>query len=170
MQSYKQYWLSGHDYEVVITPNSYHHIMIMKLRILRLDAANKPSPMSKGVTEIWINSQPCKGINLIAWPMQARRTPRVATIHNVTKKSGQFLSHPSAVFDAYASADTPRVARTLSHTVHPWSKARYHPTHRHTKLLRLGIPCPVYISTFQMLVHSDPTDAGLNRHRRGLPP
>jgi hypothetical protein len=30
--------------------------------------------------------------------------------------------------------------------------------------------CPVCVSTFQMLVHLDPTDAGLKRHRRGLPP
>jgi hypothetical protein len=29
-----------------------------------LDSANKPSPISEGVTEIQINSQPCKGINL----------------------------------------------------------------------------------------------------------
>jgi hypothetical protein len=33
----------------------------MKLIILRLSAANKPSPMSEGVAEIQINSQPCKG-------------------------------------------------------------------------------------------------------------
>jgi hypothetical protein len=50
----------NHDYNVVIEPYSYHHI-IMKLIILRLGAANKPSPMSEGVTEIRINSQPCKG-------------------------------------------------------------------------------------------------------------
>jgi hypothetical protein len=43
------------------------------------------------------------------------RAPRVATIHDVTKKLGQVLPHPSAVFHAYASADTPWVARTLSH-------------------------------------------------------
>jgi hypothetical protein len=30
----------------------------MKLIILRLDAANKPSPMSKGVVKIRINNQP----------------------------------------------------------------------------------------------------------------
>jgi hypothetical protein len=53
----------SHDYKVVINPYSYHH-NIMKLIILHLDAANKPSPMSEGVTDIQINSQPCKGINL----------------------------------------------------------------------------------------------------------
>jgi hypothetical protein len=29
--------------------------------------------------------------------------------------------------------------------VHPWSEVRYHPTHRHTKLLSLGIPCVPYV-------------------------
>jgi hypothetical protein len=36
--------------------------------------------------------------------------PRVTTIHDVTKKLGQVLPCPSAVFHAYASADTPWVA------------------------------------------------------------
>jgi hypothetical protein len=36
----------------------------MKLVILHLDAANKPSPISEGVTEIRINSQSYRGINL----------------------------------------------------------------------------------------------------------
>jgi hypothetical protein len=49
--------------------------------------------MSKGVTEIQINNQPCKGINLITRHTQARREPRVATIHDVTKKSsGSYLT------------------------------------------------------------------------------
>jgi hypothetical protein len=61
----------SHDYKVVINPYSYHHI-IMKLIILHLGAANKPSLMSMGVMEIRINSQPCKGINLITRHMQAR--------------------------------------------------------------------------------------------------
>jgi hypothetical protein len=39
----------------------------MKLIIWHLDSANKPSSMSEGVTEIWINSQACKGINLTTW-------------------------------------------------------------------------------------------------------
>jgi hypothetical protein len=41
--------------------------------------------------EIRINSQPCKGINLTTRDMQARRTPRVAAIHDVVKESGQIL-------------------------------------------------------------------------------
>jgi hypothetical protein len=104
----------NHDYHVVIDPYSYHHI-IMKLIILRLNTANKPSPMSESVTEIRINNQPYKGINLTTRHMQARRAPQVATIHDVAKKLGRVLPRPSAIFHAYASVDTPWVARTLSH-------------------------------------------------------
>jgi hypothetical protein len=111
----KQYWLSSHAYKVVITPSSYHHIVIMQLIIWCLDVESKPSPMSKGVTEIWINSQPCKGLNLTTWHTQARRAPWVATIHDVTKNPGRVLPRPSAIFHVYASADTPLVAWTLSH-------------------------------------------------------
>jgi hypothetical protein len=39
----------------------------------------------------------------------------VATVHDVVKESGWVIPHPSAVFHMYASADTPWVARTLSH-------------------------------------------------------
>jgi hypothetical protein len=83
----------------------------MKLIILHLDSVNKPSPMSEGVADIWINSQPCKGINLITRPTQARREPRVAIVHDAVKESGWVVPHPSAVFHAYASVDTPWVAR-----------------------------------------------------------
>jgi hypothetical protein len=36
----------------------------------------------------------------------------------VVKESGRVLPHPSAVFHAYASVDTPWVAQTLSHCTH----------------------------------------------------
>jgi hypothetical protein len=101
---------------IVIDPYSYHHIII-KLIILRLNTANKPSLMYEGVAEIGINNQPCKGINPTTRYTQARRAPRVATVHNVTKKPGRVLPRSSAVFHAYASVDTPWVARTLSHYI-----------------------------------------------------
>jgi hypothetical protein len=82
----------------------------MKVELLRLDSANKPSPISEGVAEIQINSQHCKGINLTTQHTQVWRAPRVATVHDTVKESGQVLPHTSAVFHAYASADTPRVA------------------------------------------------------------
>jgi hypothetical protein len=77
--------------------------------------ANKPSPMSGGVAEIWINSQPCKGINLTTWHTQARRTPRVATVHNAVKEMIRTHLTLVHVFHAYASVDTPWVAHALSH-------------------------------------------------------
>jgi hypothetical protein len=142
----------------------------MKLIILCLDSANKPSPMSKGLTEIRINSQPCKGINMTTWHTQARRAPRVATIHDVTKKPGRVLPHPSALFHAYASADTPWVARRLCHyTSVKWGKVLSNSSTHEATQFGDSI-CLVCISTFQMLVHSDPTDVDPNRHRRGLPP
>jgi hypothetical protein len=44
--------------------------------------------------------------------------------------------------------------------IHPWSEVRYCPTHRHTKLLSLGIPCPVRVSIFKCLfIQTQPTRA-----------
>jgi hypothetical protein len=59
----------------------------MKVELLRLGVANKPSPISDGVMEIRINNQPCKGINLTTRHTQARRAPRVATIHDEVKET-----------------------------------------------------------------------------------
>jgi hypothetical protein len=142
----------------------------MKLIILRLDSVNKPSPISKGVTEIRINNQPCKGINLITWHTQAQRTPRVATVHDAVKDTIRAHLTLVHVFHLYASADTLWVTHALSH----YTPVRYgriafvsaaHDTTQFGDFI-----CPVCVNTFQMLVHSDPTDVGLKRHRRGLPP
>jgi hypothetical protein len=148
----------NHDYDVVIGPYSYHHI-IMKLIILCLNTANKPSPMSEGVTEIWINNQPCKGINLTTRHTQARRAPWVATIHDVTKNwAGSYL--------ALVSSSTPMPRRTHrgwpEHypIIHPWSEVRYRPTPRHMKLLSLGISYVPYAS-----VYSNACSTGLNQRR-----
>jgi hypothetical protein len=83
----------------------------MKVELLRLNTVNKPSPISEGVAEIRMNNQLYKGINLTTQHTQARRTPRVATIYDTIKESGRVLPHPSVVFHAYASTDTPWVAR-----------------------------------------------------------
>jgi hypothetical protein len=39
----------------------------------------------------------------------------VATVHDVVNESGRVLPHPSVIFHAYASTETPWVARALSH-------------------------------------------------------
>jgi hypothetical protein len=84
----------------------------MKVELLRLSAANKPSPIFEAVMEIRINNQPWKGINLITRHTQTRRASRVATIHDEVKETHLILVH---IFHAYASADTPWVAHALSH-------------------------------------------------------
>jgi hypothetical protein len=159
----------NNDYNIIIDPNNYHHI-IMKLIILRLDSVNKPSPISEGVTEIRINNQPCKGINLITRHTQAQRTPRVATVHDAVKDTIRAHLTLVHVFHLYASADTLWVTHALSH----YTPVRYgriafvsaaHDTTQFGDFIY-----PVCVNTFQMLVHSDPTDVGLKRHRRGLPP
>jgi hypothetical protein len=69
--------------------------------------------MSEGVTEIRINNQPCKGINLTTRHMQAQRTPRVATIHDEVKE--MIRAHLTLVHVFHASVNTPWVAHALSH-------------------------------------------------------
>jgi hypothetical protein len=123
----------------------------MKLIILRLNIANKPSPMSEGVTEIRINNQPCKGINLTTWHTQAQRAPWVTTIHDVIKKLGQVLPRPSAVFHAYASADTPWAAQTLSHyTSMKWGKVSSNSSTYEATQFGDSI-CHICVSTFKCL-------------------
>jgi hypothetical protein len=87
----------------------------MKLIILRLGVANKPSPMSEGVVEIQINSQPCKCINLTTRHAQAQRVPRVTIIHDEVKETIRAHLTLVHVFHTYASVDTPWVAHALSH-------------------------------------------------------
>jgi hypothetical protein len=126
--------------------------------------------MSEGVIEIRINSHPCKGINLTTQHTQAQRAPRVTTVHDAVKEAIRAHLTLVHVFHAYASVDTPGVAYALSH----YTPATY------GKIASVSVAhdvtqcgdsiCPVCVSTFQMPAHSDPTDAGLTRHRRGLPP
>jgi hypothetical protein len=130
----------------------------MKLIILRLGAANKPSLIFESVAEIRINNQSCKGINLTIRHTRARRAPRVATVHDVTKKPGRVLPHPSAVFHVYASADTPWVARTLSHyTSVKWGKVSSNSSKHEATQFEDSI-CLVCVSTFKCLfIRTQPT-------------
>jgi hypothetical protein len=130
----------------------------MKLIILRLDSAKKPSLISESVTEIRINNQPCKGINLTTRHTQARRAPRVATIHDVTKKLGRVLPRPSVVFHAYASVDISWVARSLSHyTSVKWGKVSSNFSKHEATQVEDSI-CPVCVSTFKFLfIRTQPT-------------
>jgi hypothetical protein len=73
--------------------------------------------MFKGVAKIRIDSQPCKGINLTTRHTQARRVPRVATIHDEVKETIRAHLTLVHIFHVYASADTPWVAHALSHYI-----------------------------------------------------
>jgi hypothetical protein len=127
---------------------------------------NKPPLNFESVAEIQINNQPCKGINLITRYTQTQRAPRVATIHDVTKKSGRVLPRPSAVFHVYVLPDIPWVARTLSHfTSVKWGKVSSNSSKYETTQFGNFI-CPVCISTFKCLfIQTQPTWALINTSR-----
>jgi hypothetical protein len=142
----------------------------MKVELLHLNTANNPAPMSEGVVESRINNQPCKGINLTTRHTQARRAPWVSIVHDVVKE--MIRSHLTLVhvFHTYASGDTPWVAHALSHYT-PVRYGRIASVSAAHDATQFGDSiCPVCISTFQILVQQGSTDAGLNRHVRGLPP
>jgi hypothetical protein len=110
--------------------------------------------------EIQINSEPCKGINLTTRDAWATQATRVATVHDAINESGRVLPRPSATFHAYASANTPWVARTQYHcTPLKRGKVFSNPsTHEATKF-RDSI-CPICVSTFKFLfIRAQPMQA-----------
>jgi hypothetical protein len=87
--------------------------------------------------------------------MQARRTPRVTTIHDEVKETIRALLTLVHIFHAYASTDTPWVAHALSH----FTSVRYgripsvsvaHDTTQIGDSIR-----PVCVSTFKCLFNRD---------------
>jgi hypothetical protein len=123
----------------------------MKLIILHLGAATKPSLISKSVAEIRINCQPCKGINLTTRHTQAQKAPWVATIHDEVKE--MIWAHLTLVhvFHAYASVDTPLVTHALSHYT-PVRCGRIASVSAAHDATQFGHSiCPVCVSTFKCL-------------------
>jgi hypothetical protein len=91
----------------------------------------------------------------------------VAIIHDTVKETIKAHLTLVHVFHAYASPNTPWVAHALSHCT-PVRYGRIAFISAIYDVTQFGDSiCHVCISIFQMLVHSDPTDVGLNRHRRG---
>jgi hypothetical protein len=123
----------------------------MKVELLRLDSANKPSLIFESVAEIRINNQSCKGIKLTTRHTQTQRAPRVATIHEEVKE--MIMAHLTLVhvFHAYSSADTPCVAHALSYftSVMYGMIASVSATHNATQFG--DSICPICISTFKCL-------------------
>jgi hypothetical protein len=145
----------------------------MKVELLRLGSANKPSLISESVTEIRINNQPCKGIKLITRHTQAQRAPRVAIIHDEVKEMIRAHLTLVHIFHAYASADTPWVAHALSHftSVRHGRIAFISATHDATQFG--DSICPVCVSTFKCLfIQTQPTqaliDTGEGYHLKAL--
>jgi hypothetical protein len=114
-----------------------------------------------------------RGINLTTRHTQAQRAPWVEIIHDVTKKPGRVLPRPSVVFHAYASADIPWVAQTLSHfTSVKWGKVSSNSSKDEATQFRDSI-CPVWVSTFKCLfIRTQPTwaliDTGGGYHLEAL--
>jgi hypothetical protein len=128
----------------------------MKVELLRLNTANKPSPISEGVMEIRINNQPCKGINLTTRHTQAWRHHEWKPFTTQSKsRVGSYLTLVPS------STHMPRWTHrgwpdTIPYNIH--QEVGYRPTRRHTKLLSLGIPYVPYAP-----VHFNACSSGLNR-------
>jgi hypothetical protein len=118
--------------------------------------------MSEGVAEIQINSQPCKSINLTAQHMWARRAPRVATIHDAVKEMIRAHLTLVHVFHVYALADIPWVAHALSHCTPVRNGRIAYVSVAHDATKFWGFHMSRMCKYIQVLVHSDPTNVGLN--------
>jgi hypothetical protein len=87
----------------------------MKLIILHLDSANKPSLISESVTEIRIRNQLCKGIT---WQHDTRRPGghhEWQQFHDEVKERIRAHLTLVHVFHTYALVNTTWVAHALSH-------------------------------------------------------
>jgi hypothetical protein len=140
----------------------------MKVELLCLDSAIKPSPISEGVADIRIDSQPCNGINLTHDTCEQwmhHEWPQFTTWSKSQDRSYLALVPSSTRMPQGTICGWPD---TILYNIH--KEVGYHPTRWHTKLLSLRDPIIPYVPVHnQVLVHSDPTTTGLNWHKRGLP-
>jgi hypothetical protein len=95
--------ISCHDYKVVNIVQVYTIKTITTSGVLRLNVANKSSSISEDVTEIQINSQPCKGNNLTTRHTRATKANEWLLFTMSIIESGRILPHHSAVFHAKTS-------------------------------------------------------------------
>jgi hypothetical protein len=103
-----------HDYKIVNVIQEILITTITSSHVLRLHSENKPSPISEGVVEIRINSQPCKGNNLTTRHTGAPKENKWPPFAMTIKELGRVLPRPSTVFHAKTLPSSPWVARTLS--------------------------------------------------------
>jgi hypothetical protein len=131
-----------------------------------MTATGKCYPYPRVITEIWINSQPCKGINLTTWHMHARKAPRVATVHDAVKESGwSYLALvPSSMHMPWWTHR--RWPDTIPYNIH--KEVRYHPTRRRMKLLSLRDPIKSRMRQYiTQTCSSGPDDRSLTDTGRG---
>jgi hypothetical protein len=119
------------------------------------------SPISEGVAETQISIQLARE-NMTTQHTWARRAPRVATVHDDYQRVKPGPPYPSVVFHAYASVDTPWVARTPTHCT-PVKYGGVSSNLATIETTQVGDPeksrmCQYIIKD----VDSDPTDADLN--------
>jgi hypothetical protein len=158
----------SHDYKVLITPFSYHH-SIVKLIILLNDCNELVLPISLGNHRVLNKYSTLQGYKPNNTTHAGPGAPRVAIIHDMTKRSGWVL--PPLVS---SSTCLPRRTRRgwPEHypIVDPWSEVRYRPTHRHTKLPSLGIPYIPYVPVHNSNLLTGARWSVFNWLRQGLPP
>jgi hypothetical protein len=128
----------------------------MKVELLHLNTANKPSPISEGVVEIRINTQPCKGINLTTRHTRSEGHHEWQPFMTQSKSQAGFY-----LTLVPSSTRMPRRTHrgwpdTIPYNIH--KEVGYRQIRRHAKLLSLGIPYVPYAP-----VHFNACSSGLNR-------
>jgi hypothetical protein len=142
----------------------------MKVELLLNDCSGQVLPISKGIAETRANLNLARVINLTTRHTRARRTPRVATVHNAVKETIRAHLTLVHVFHAYASADTPWVAHALSY----FTPVRYgritsvSATHEATQFA--GPHKIQYAPIHNSNLLTETRRSIINRHRQGLPP
>jgi hypothetical protein len=101
---------SCHDYKIVNVIQEILITTITSSHVLRLYSENKSWPMSEGITEIRINSQPCKGNNLTTWHTGATKANEWPHFAMTIKESGRVLPRPSVIFHVKTPPSSPWMA------------------------------------------------------------
>jgi hypothetical protein len=159
----------NHDYKVVIYPYNYHHIN-MKLIILRNNYNGQVLPISEGNHGDLNQQSTLQGYKPDNTTHAGPEGTTGGTSSQCGQRDEQGPPHPSAVFHAYASADTPWVAHALSHFT-PVRYGRIASVSAAHEVTQFAGPhkipyAPVHNSNLLIGARR----SVLNRHRRGLPP
>jgi hypothetical protein len=125
------------------------------------------SPISEGVAEIWINihlasDKPDNTTHV------SPKTSRVATVYDNDQRVKPGPHYPSKRLPRDTALRAIRGWPMHYPFYYPRGIVGYRPTQWPTKLLSLRDSInPVCVNTKSMLVHLDPTNVSLNRHKRG---